>query len=183
MNYLFLALGLWRSWLGGGIGKDWPITKGLGMLQYAAAILLAFAANHWAWKIGLIDGLGIIALARVYGHGPMLRYPLNDDPDGDFILSAVGGPGGGTLRYLSYGAIRYLVPALAWTVARAVVGHPGIAPLCGAVGIIVCYYAFTRIKAVWGEALPTFTTPGDESSNLSEIVGWTILGACLALSA
>ena len=74
MELLWLTLGLWRCWLGGGIGKNWPIKSGITSLQLAAALLLVYLAT-WplTWQLTLIHAIGVLAIARLHGHGPMLQ--------------------------------------------------------------------------------------------------------------
>jgi hypothetical protein len=177
-HLIFPLLGLWRSWLGGGIGKDWPFKSGLTWLQYALALLLVYAATwHDPWQVTAIDGVGVILLARIYGHGPMLQFPLGTK-DGDFILSIVGGAGGGVLRYFAYAAIRYVLPAVIWSAGLWYVHAPYTGPVIGSMAVVVAYFAFT-CAVHKGVKLPTFATPGDEAANWSELVGWTALGAAL----
>src|SRR5690348_17059652 len=69
MTWLWLLLGVWRSWLGGGIGKDFAKP-----VQLPAVALLAVAASwHHPIYIMAVNAAMVIILARGYGHGPMLR--------------------------------------------------------------------------------------------------------------
>lgn len=181
MTYLFLFLGLWRSWLGGGIGKDWPTAHGLMWVQYVALVSTMFAASG-DWRIGAVNASMALLLARGYGHGPMLGYPLNDDPDGDFILKLVGGAGGGTPRWFSYAGIRYVIPGAFWSLALALLSMNWWGPSAGAASIIVVYYIMARLKKRFPALLPTFTTLGDEAANWSELIGWTLLGIMLMIA-
>lgn len=176
LGLLFLMLGLWRSWLGGGIGKDFP-PKFLTGTQYIALLGLVMAASWPNWRVGGVNALGLLLLARGYIHGPMLRYPLGYNPK-DTILYLVGGPGGGTSRYLAYATIRYVGFSLPWAVALYFLDAVWWAPIAGAWLIVSTYFLFTRLVDA-GVHLPTFTTPGDEAANWSELVGWTLMGFAL----
>lgn len=178
MIWFWLLLGLWRDWLGRGIGDGWPIKKGLTQLQYAAGLLLVYLATwHDPWPVTLIDAIGVLALARWYQHGPMLEYPLADDPDGDFILRLVGGAGGGALRYGAYAFVRYVAPAIVWTAALWLVGHYTVGPILGAIGICYCYPVLWQFH----DKLPPPGAPGDAAQNWSELVGWVWLGLMMVI--
>lgn len=167
----FLCLGLWRCWLGGGIGKDWPIKRGLTWLQYAVLAVIVGAARwgeYWAYPV--MEWVCILILARGLGHGPMLQNPLGPDKD-DWILAIVGGPGGGTFKWLCYAVIRYVGLAIPWAL---VAGSWWV--LFGAGLIVLAYYVNIKISA----RLPTMTTPGDEAGNWSELIGWTACGMIVA---
>lgn len=172
MHLLFLTLGLWRCWLGRGIGDGFPVAKGLTYVQYAAALLLVYIAT-WAdpWQITLVDAIGVLALARIYGHTPMEGWPLKADPD-DFILKIVGGPGGGYARYLAYAGIRYMIPAVVWGCALVLVGGSFHAPIIGTAWIIAWYVILARVGKhdFFGMQWP----------NWSQLIGWTGLGLALA---
>jgi hypothetical protein len=179
MIYIYLLLGLWRSWLGGGIGKDWPMHNGLRAVQCVLLALLSMVATHPNWQVGAINAVGLLVLAVGYGHAPMLRYPLGDKRK-DILLDAVGGPGGGIPRYFAYAGLRYMVPAVAWAGALWAMEAAWAGPLVGAWAIILAYFAFTMVVS-HGAKLPTFTAPGDEAGNWAELVGWSAMGLALTM--
>jgi len=165
MSFALLSLGLWRCWLGGGIGKDWPIKRGLTWLQYAVlAVIVAVARWDQYWAYPVMEWASILILARGLGHGPMLQLPLGPD-SGDWILRIVGGAGGGAGRWLCYATIRYVGLSIPWALVTS-----SWWPMYGAALIAVAYWWTVDMK------LPTMTTPGDESGNWAELVGWSFCG-------
>lgn len=179
MEFAFLFLGLWRCWLGGGIGKDWPVKSGLRYVQLIAILLLVYIATwHAPWHITLIDAIAILLVARGYGHGPMLQIPLKPDPDGDLIYDLVADIESNVLRWWAYGAVRYVLPGFVWALTLVVAGGGFVAPFFGTIAIVMTYRATWALRG----KLPTMTTPGDETQNWAELVGWSILGALLAIT-
>lgn len=177
MIWLFATLGLWRCWLGGGIGKGWPVKSGLTYVQYSAALLIAFLATwHSAWPVTLVDGVGILALARWHGHGPMLQMPLKPDPDGDFLFAIADHAGSAESKWWFYAWLRYGLPGIVWAVALEFAGVSGEGPFFGSILIMATYRLTWALKP-----LPTMTTPGDETQNWAELLGWTALGVSRAL--
>lgn len=176
MSFLFLLLGLWRCWLGGGIGKDWPVKSGLRYVQLIALLLLVYAATwHASWQITLIDAIALLAIARGYGHGPMLQIPLKPDPDGDVIYDLVAGIESQVLRWWAYAGFRYVLPAFVWGLVLALAGGGFAGPFCAGIAIVLGY----RLSWALRDLLPTMTTPGDETQNWAELVGWTAAGFML----
>lgn len=177
MEFLFLLLGLWRCWLGGGIGKDWPVKSGLRYVQLIALLLLVYAATwHASWQVTLIDAIAIALIARGYGHGPMLQIPLKPDPDGDFIYDLVAGIESQVLRWWAYAGVRYIAPAMVWGLALAIAGGKFLAPVSFGCVIVLAYRTTWALRG----HLPTMTTPGDETQNWAELMGWTAAGFMLA---
>jgi len=175
MSFIFLTLGLWRSWLGGGIPP-----KGRNVVQVLTLAAICVGATWGDWVRGGVSFLALFAMARIAPHGPMNKFPLGEKST-DFILRAVGGPGGGVGRYLAYAGLRYGVLAGLWAGALQWLGYVPYGPLAGTVGLVLVYLAFT-VTVSRGASLPTFTHPGDEAGNWGELTGWTVLGAALVIT-
>ncbi len=169
-------LGLWRLWLGGGFGRS-PV-----LLQYAALFALCFGAgfvHHAPWYLSLIDALGILFLARAYGHGPMLSLPIGQRTDGapDEIYKLIAGIKDDELRWWAYSLIRYPCFACPWALGRMIAGVDMFElPIIGALFIVILY----RVLWTFREALPHFAIPGDQVENWTELLGWTFLGALVS---
>lgn len=176
MGLLWLLLGIWRCWLGGGIGKDWPMKSGLRYVQYSAALLLVYFAT-WplSWELTLIHAIGVLALARIYGHGPMLQVPLKPDPDGDLIYELASNVRSPELRWWTYAWIRYGPIGAVWGLTAEVAGGHFAGPCLTAWPIMIAY----RVTWMLRGKLPTMTTAGDETQNWAELVGWSAAGALL----
>ena len=169
----YILLGLWRCWLGGGIGKGWPFENGLDWVQYAALIALVYLSGT---EFPLTNAIFLLILARGAKHSAMLRYPLHPG-DNDYIYELVRGfPDDSHAQWWAYAGIRYIAPALVWGGALKAQGAGGwYLPAVGALCICVCYMATYHLR----EKLPVMTTPGDEAGNWSELVGWSLLGVAL----
>jgi hypothetical protein len=178
MSFIFLALGLWRSWLGGGIGAGFPPKLGT-VTRYLALAVICAAATGGDWTQGGVAFVALLAMARALPHGPMNRFPLGQK-SADFILSTVGGPGGGIARYLAYAGLRYGVAAVICAGVLHWLEYTPYGPILGVCGLILTYTGCTYAVHA-GARLPTFTHPGDEAGNMGELIGWTLLGLALAL--
>lgn len=178
---MLAILGLLRLWLGGGIGR----------CPDAIALLLVFpltflnwgvtAADSSTWYLPLIDAIGILFLARGYGHGPMLTLPISQRTDGDpdEIYRLVSWIKNDELRWWAYSLWRYPVFTGPWVLARMFAGHEyAAAPAIGALFIVILYRCLWPFR----NALPQFDRPGDQVQNWVELVGWGFLGALLSFA-
>lgn len=156
MSALWVILGSWRLWLGGGIGAGF-----LKWAQLPVLVLLAFDASPVWWPF-IINAIGLLVLARGFPHGYMLKYQ------------------GNPVRYLAFATARYIAPGVWWSTMLWYVGQPWPGPVVGSVVIVTSYFGFT-LAIYRGVRLPTFTHPGDEGGNWAELVGWTGLGVALWL--
>lgn len=179
MSALLLTLGLWRCWNGGGIGKDWPVHRGLVPLQYAAlALLLGIAC--WCglrWQVAAVHFVGLYLLADGSPLGVMLTYPAKPtDKRHDYIWRLVKYTPNRHAQWWAYAVLRQGLFAAPWCGALYALGAAAwLAPAAGAGVIVLCYAGFGLAH----QKLPTMTTPGDEAGNWSELVGWAALGFAL----
>jgi len=180
MNWLFLLVGAWRIWLGGGILKDWPLKNGVEWLQYVLILTLALFASD-SWRHGVTNGIGLLVLARIYGHGPWFHIPLKLDPDGDFIMDILMKflPKDGEIGWWIYGVIRYELVAVAWSTMLFFQHSEGwYGPLVGVTTMLL----FARLFIKYQSRLPTFHDKGSEAQNWNELVGWSAIGLALTLT-
>lgn len=171
---MFNLLGLWRLWLGGGLGKS-AIAAEYGMVLVLAA--LQWGTSHMSWQLCAVDAVGILFLARSLGHGPMLTLPITQRTDGapDPLYELVAWIKNDELRWWAYSLLRYPAIAAPWGIARSLVGGAEWAPIIGALFIVILYRCLWPLR----NALPQFDRPGDQVENWTELVGWTFLGALL----
>ena len=175
---VYLLLGAWRSWLGGGIGKDWPTRHGIAWVQYLALAAVPFGASWPDWHLALTNYIGVLLLARGYGHGPMLSLPIGPDPDGDWIYDYIARwVPNLEARWWVYSLVRYVGFSGPWAAALAVQGYQWAGPVAGALLIVITFRALWPIRA----KLPTLNDVGNQAQNWTEIIGWTLLGAALVL--
>lgn len=175
MELFWLLLGLWRCWLGGGIGKDWPAHSRTAVQLLSGMVLVAIATWSAPWDLTLIHAIAIVAVARIYGHGPMLQVPLKPDPDGDLIYELATNVRSPELRWWAYAWIRYGLLGVVWGIAAAVDGGHFAGPVLATWAIMIAY----RLSWACRDMLPKMTTPGDETQNWAELVGWSAAGALM----
>lgn len=173
LEFAWLGLGVARLTQGGGFGRGLRTVGVSGI-----AILAGLGSSHQSWPVIVANAIGIITLATL-PHGPMLSLPIKADPDGDFIYDKLVNPDhSDEARWWEYSLIRYTGVAAVWSLALLILGAKGWwLPAWGATFIPVLY------RALWffyGK-LPTFNRPGDQVENWTELLGWTILGACMTL--
>lgn len=84
-----LLLGPARLLIGGVPRLDFPGRTAVYLLLMLLIAAGSAMANGHGLEVAVISGLFVITLVRVYGHGPMLRFPVSPDPDKkDFIFEA-----------------------------------------------------------------------------------------------
>lgn len=195
--FLALFVALWRWWLGRG-ENGWPTFtrrsdgrafSGATYVQYAIALmgvyLLVVHSGH-PWNVALTDAVGVLVLARITGHTPIL-YPPGSIPPADRIRGielwlwnlAQHAPGN-ELKWWAFGLFRYVLVAGVWEMALRLQGTS--APLAIAALLLVATYRVTAIPKV--DQFLTRIAPFYKSSGhiqFAEFFGWAWVGVVVAL--
>lgn len=166
MTYLWLALGLARLGIGGGI------RPGLRTICTVLAALIAIGASWPDLARAAANTVGLLVLITL-PHGPMLTLPIGPRKEGspDPLYPFVAWIKNDELRWWAFTLLRYPLVATAWGLAVQ-----SLAPVIGSLAIPVLYRALWPLR----DKLPQFNRPGDQVENWVELVSWSILGATLA---